>query len=143
MIRRPPRSTLFPYTTLFRSISTPVASAAWDSTLGSPHTLGFHRSIALFAGLNGFHGLVDGSCRAFCGRLRFVDGGAESSVVVARGLQHVSKHGSQLRCVPGRALLLFPLYVVPDFCVLLRSQGKTTKGGFGGSVGHGTAPGPI
>src|SRR5436190_11281984 len=35
MIRRPPRSTLFPYTTLFRSLSTPVAKtpprprAAW------------------------------------------------------------------------------------------------------------------
>src|SRR5256712_11870016 len=28
MIRRPPRSTLFPYTTLFRSI-TPVASSSW------------------------------------------------------------------------------------------------------------------
>src|SRR2546430_10091122 len=37
MIRRPPRSTLFPYTTLFRSIATlpmsyvrPPFSAAWD-----------------------------------------------------------------------------------------------------------------
>src|SRR5260370_2768839 len=34
MIRRPPRSTLFPYTTLFRSRSAPFASegpsAAWD-----------------------------------------------------------------------------------------------------------------
>src|SRR3989449_6217293 len=36
MIRRPPRSTLFPYTTLFRSVqfklgmSVPVAFAVWD-----------------------------------------------------------------------------------------------------------------
>src|SRR6266496_5215722 len=29
MIRRPPRSTLFPYTTLFRSSSTPMVLAAW------------------------------------------------------------------------------------------------------------------
>src|SRR2546430_12256913 len=33
MIRRPPRSTLFPYTTLFRSVAVaaaPMASSAWD-----------------------------------------------------------------------------------------------------------------
>src|SRR5437588_6893329 len=30
MIRRPPRSTLFPYTTLFRSMITPVASLIRD-----------------------------------------------------------------------------------------------------------------
>src|ERR1700687_4789310 len=122
-------------------ISTPVASAAWDSTLWPPHTLGFHRSIPLFAGLDGFHGLVDGSCRAFRGSLRFVGSGAESFVVVAWGLQHVSEHGPQLRRVPRRAMVLFLLYVVPDFCVLIRRQGKTAKGALGGSVGHGTAPG--
>src|SRR5258708_39471726 len=31
MIRRPPRSTLFPYTTLFRSISLPVHTAVCES----------------------------------------------------------------------------------------------------------------
>src|SRR2546425_7664796 len=31
MIRRPPRSTLFPYTTLFRSAELPVAFAALDA----------------------------------------------------------------------------------------------------------------
>src|SRR2546422_3869881 len=34
MIRRPPRSTLFPYTTLFRSTSSP----AWPSASGLPST---------------------------------------------------------------------------------------------------------
>src|SRR2546430_11413070 len=34
MIRRPPRSTLFPYTTLFRSLS-PARRLAWDSGCGS------------------------------------------------------------------------------------------------------------
>src|SRR2546430_11035511 len=29
MIRRPPRSTLFPYTTLFRSLLRPITRAAW------------------------------------------------------------------------------------------------------------------
>src|SRR3712207_7312370 len=34
MIRRPPRSTLFPYTTLFRSSSpNPTPSAGWTSTV--------------------------------------------------------------------------------------------------------------
>src|SRR5689334_23542337 len=35
MIRRPPRSTLFPYTTLFRSGSTPVRSRVTESVNGS------------------------------------------------------------------------------------------------------------
>src|SRR5256885_9922021 len=36
MIRRPPRSTLFPYTTLFRSAwwLTPVIPALWDAKVG-------------------------------------------------------------------------------------------------------------
>src|SRR2546422_7565485 len=34
MIRRPPRSTLFPYTTLFRSIHTSVASVARRTSFG-------------------------------------------------------------------------------------------------------------
>src|SRR2546430_3758555 len=37
MIRRPPRSTLFPYTTLFRSLSTASAETA-SQTCGLPHT---------------------------------------------------------------------------------------------------------
>src|SRR3989442_3023704 len=38
MIRRPPRSTLFPYTTLFRSLVTPYSAAAELSVtlIGSP-----------------------------------------------------------------------------------------------------------
>src|SRR2546429_7144414 len=36
MIRRPPRSTLFPYTTLFRSSSTSAATGAGRSTASSP-----------------------------------------------------------------------------------------------------------
>src|SRR3712207_7140843 len=40
MIRRPPRSTLFPYTTLFRSTpsSTPSRCGRWSSTPGSTPT---------------------------------------------------------------------------------------------------------
>src|SRR5467141_2197098 len=35
MIRRPPRSTLFPYTTLFRSRPTRLAEAGWMATKGT------------------------------------------------------------------------------------------------------------
>src|SRR5258708_40379098 len=31
MIRRPPRSTLFPYTTLFRSVTIEIARFGWDA----------------------------------------------------------------------------------------------------------------
>src|SRR5437899_11755688 len=40
MIRRPPRSTLFPYTTLFRSASSRSFSRAWliiDGFVGAPY----------------------------------------------------------------------------------------------------------
>src|SRR3712207_7907193 len=37
MIRRPPRSTLFPYTTLFRSLFTPRARATYDCALCMYH----------------------------------------------------------------------------------------------------------
>src|SRR3712207_8155404 len=36
MIRRPPRSTLFPYTTLFRSVTVPVSSSVTFSVTDSP-----------------------------------------------------------------------------------------------------------
>src|SRR2546430_7773491 len=45
MIRRPPRSTLFPYTTLFRSI----ASLDWNlSSFEGPHFNGLNNLIGLF-----------------------------------------------------------------------------------------------
>src|SRR3712207_7610162 len=43
MIRRPPRSTLFPYTTLFRSKKRPMPTAPWHQAApkgGSPSTAG-------------------------------------------------------------------------------------------------------
>src|SRR3712207_7855270 len=43
MIRRPPRSTLFPYTTLFRSLF-----PLWCSSSGGDRRRGFSFSLALF-----------------------------------------------------------------------------------------------
>src|SRR2546425_5639233 len=37
MIRRPPRSTLFPYTTLFRSRYAPTSEAAWSGCTRAIH----------------------------------------------------------------------------------------------------------
>src|SRR5688572_32427714 len=37
MLRRPPRSTLFPYTTLFRSIATRTLIAGWCSPARASH----------------------------------------------------------------------------------------------------------
>src|SRR5256712_9878724 len=41
MIRRPPRSTLFPYTTLFRSLERPELAALTDAMLASGQRLAF------------------------------------------------------------------------------------------------------
>src|SRR5438270_1820913 len=55
MIRRPPRSTLFPYTTLFRSIMASAPSATWAA--GRPsgsmrlRTTGAARNRSLFSAL--------------------------------------------------------------------------------------------
>src|SRR2546426_6427110 len=40
MIRRPPRSTLFPYTTLFRSVAEPKAKSAWEQVRDGSVDLG-------------------------------------------------------------------------------------------------------
>src|SRR3712207_8318242 len=41
MIRRPPRSTLFPYTTLFRSKEPSVQALGWDAMTAYVHTIPF------------------------------------------------------------------------------------------------------
>src|SRR2546425_8796776 len=46
MIRRPPRSTLFPYTTLFRSMNDLVAEAVDDFTLLVHHVVILKRAFA-------------------------------------------------------------------------------------------------
>src|SRR5258706_15114276 len=52
MIRRPPRSTLFPYTTLFRSRQRRGQVAFWDGDLALPrallHQFGIDGGISLF-----------------------------------------------------------------------------------------------
>src|SRR2546430_13475048 len=55
MIRRPPRSTLFPYTTLFRSFAGAACALTATGTLG---TLGDWRQAALAAGVAGLLSLA-------------------------------------------------------------------------------------
>src|SRR3712207_8693616 len=65
MIRRPPRSTLFPYTTLFRSEPVPATPqpdahrADVDGALGSERDL--ERAVAVLLGHHRDLGLVDGA----------------------------------------------------------------------------------
>src|SRR3712207_8822140 len=72
MIRRPPRSTLFPYTTLFRSLR-PVADADRPEQLGAGadgHVV-LHRRVALAGGEAGAaerHALVERHVVAHLGR---------------------------------------------------------------------------
>src|SRR2546422_4240338 len=68
MIRRPPRSTLFPYTTLFRSVGLTItgvnlgrARAASTRGLGKKHGYGQDRKST---GLNSSHGYI--SYAVFC-----------------------------------------------------------------------------
>src|SRR5256885_9089238 len=51
MIRRPPRSTLFPYTTLFRSLGRRRAAAGQAADLGGHHS----EATALFSGTRSLH----------------------------------------------------------------------------------------
>src|SRR3989304_580921 len=60
MIRRPPRSTLFPYTTLFRSIAVPVH----QSDNASPGVTRCPRSDRKSTRLNSSHGYI--SYAVFC-----------------------------------------------------------------------------
>src|SRR3712207_8580105 len=48
MIRRPPRSTLFPYTTLFRSQGIPLMTSQEIKQLKDDDILGFHRRLPPF-----------------------------------------------------------------------------------------------
>src|SRR2546429_6991476 len=73
MIRRPPRSTLFPYTTLFRSVDqvpVPERGRVADGALDGPRQQGGRRPGMLVAGdrkstrLNSSHGYI--SYAVFC-----------------------------------------------------------------------------
>src|SRR2546427_8672732 len=62
MIRRPPRSTLFPYTTLFRSRSLPDTLTAY--CVHGANGIAWVRVRTVFSG--GFHTLVRGTAGLIC-----------------------------------------------------------------------------
>src|SRR2546422_2962100 len=65
MIRRPPRSTLFPYTTLFRSTRPPRRRRGWRSHTRTPSaTTGCAREDRKSTRLNSSHGYI--SYAVFC-----------------------------------------------------------------------------
>src|SRR5260370_10064915 len=66
MIRRPPRSTLFPYTTLFRSHLPPLTGHC-----ATPPTNRFHRTnLRISSGTAGRYGLRFGPRKSYHGRKR-------------------------------------------------------------------------
>src|SRR3989449_9456798 len=78
MIRRPPRSTLFPYTTLFRS-RFQEASLHLDLTVGDPGAAGRLRQLTLGFNSRGFsfgyqRDVFDGGVRGHTYRLGFAGG---------------------------------------------------------------------
>src|SRR5256886_5449399 len=78
MIRRPPRSTLFPYTTLFRSLEMPGAILIGDAggTLNFAKIKGVHQAIRCGA-LAGEHIAQTGGGSGFDARWRASEGGRE------------------------------------------------------------------
>lgn len=85
-----------------------VGVAPHDSTLGPSHTLGFHGRVPLFAGLDGVHGFIDGSCCALRGCFRFVDGGAIFAVFIARGVSISASMESSSGVSHGAPCLILP-----------------------------------
>src|SRR3712207_8184923 len=65
MIRRPPRSPLFPYTTLFRSALGPIADSAWEfDVVGDGEARAEVTELfARFGNRVRFHGAVDSPAR--------------------------------------------------------------------------------
>src|SRR2546429_3446057 len=83
MIRRPPRSTLFPYTTLFRSLDLPIG----DQFLVAAHREVDHRRVGL-AGGGDAQGGRDGAQHV-----------AADGVDAARSEEHTSELQSRLHLV--------------------------------------------
>src|SRR2546422_5416131 len=91
MIRRPPRSTLFPYTTLFRSKLTPWQVAQVARHAQRPYTLDYVQM--LFTHFEELHG-----DRAFADDASIVGGGAVA-VQLLRSEEHTSELQSRLHLV--------------------------------------------
>src|SRR3989442_10353930 len=89
MIRRPPRSTLFPYTTLFRSIRRP---ATWNSIAGMRPTAGLVSRGGVYAGwpdIAGSLGPMARTVRDLATLLDVMVGYDPEDPLTARGVGHV------------------------------------------------------
>src|SRR2546422_9939717 len=99
MIRRPPRSTLFPYTTLFRSIDTAPfrggSSRASDAVAGA--SIGPCRKSRLTR--RGDHGDDQGPGSVLWRRLEPSPKNASRSLIVTRSEEHTSELQSRLHLV--------------------------------------------
>src|SRR2546430_12708404 len=95
MIRRPPRSTLFPYTTLFRSVAGPRPERAQ----GVAHRLRLHAASQRQAGTPGRRGLEEGRRHQGEGRASTRARGGEGKGRSTRSEEHTSELQSQSNLV--------------------------------------------
>src|SRR3989449_5065090 len=91
MIRRPPRSTLFPYTTLFRSLYQPGDSATWGKGIAVQRT-----EMAL-AWLDSLYGKF--AWPQITNVHRIEGGGTEFPMMIMRSEEHTSELQSRLHLV--------------------------------------------
>src|SRR2546429_6514152 len=92
MIRRPPRSTLFPYTTLFRSYS-----GSFDPGVGRRGTGANSRRG--HAGESAVHASEGGGIHSpdACRRIFLADGGRQAGTLVGRRRSRSEEHTSELQ----------------------------------------------
>src|SRR2546430_13487009 len=92
MIRRPPRSTLFPYTTLFRSLINRTRNTANERTSGARGVLEYKPTDRFRFTLSAFHQSTD------MNGLRYVTG-PPSNRWIGRSEEHTSELQSQSNLV--------------------------------------------
>src|SRR5438067_10024585 len=104
MIRRPPRSTLFPYTTLFRSVGTipPTATRAWGDPPGN--ALGDRKSTRL----NSSH--VSISYAVFCLKKKTVIDKVEVKTLADLSPREIEHDNPEIRRPEDMATFLGQLY---------------------------------
>src|SRR2546427_7840317 len=86
MIRRPPRSTLFPYTTLFRSVWPSLAPAGRPAVLVNPHVQGHGTATTIQEGID----MGDPG-----GKVMVLPGTYEEAVVIDKGLTLEAVEGAK------------------------------------------------
>src|SRR2546430_6592643 len=115
MIRRPPRSTLFPYTTLFRSRGGPIFLADSAGTTHRALAVRLARVVALDADAEALEGprtrVVDLRGRLARSEEHTSELQSQSNLVCRLLLEKKKKHNEQVRLIISATLISFPLHI--------------------------------